>query len=119
MDENAISKVIVDSAIEVHPELGGPGLLESVYEEAPACEPNSNSEASECRRRGARPSGRRDVSTPRAVRAHCSSRSLLRRERRAPLQLIYLRLTKLKLGLVINFGEQFLTHGIHRAVNGL
>ena len=34
MDENAISKIIVDSAIEVHREMGGPGLLEDIYEEA-------------------------------------------------------------------------------------
>ena len=34
LDENALSKIIVDSAIEVHRRLGGPGLLESVYEEA-------------------------------------------------------------------------------------
>jgi GxxExxY protein len=34
MNENEISKVIVDSAIEVHRELGGPGLIESVYDEA-------------------------------------------------------------------------------------
>ncbi|MGB7203706.1 MAG: GxxExxY protein [Pyrinomonadaceae bacterium] len=34
MDENELSKITVDSAIEVHPSLGGPGLLESVYEEA-------------------------------------------------------------------------------------
>jgi hypothetical protein len=34
MNENEISKIIVDSAIEVHRELGGPGLLEGVYEEA-------------------------------------------------------------------------------------
>jgi GxxExxY protein len=34
MDENAISQVIVDAALEVHRNLGGPGLLESVYEEA-------------------------------------------------------------------------------------
>lgn len=34
MDENAVSRVIVDSAIDVHKTLGGPGLLESVYEEA-------------------------------------------------------------------------------------
>ena len=32
--ENQISKVIVDAAVEVHRELGGPGLLEDVYEEA-------------------------------------------------------------------------------------
>ncbi len=31
---NSISGAIVDAAIEVHRELGGPGLLESVYEEA-------------------------------------------------------------------------------------
>jgi GxxExxY protein len=34
MNENGISKVIVDAAIEVHRELGGPGLVEDVYEEA-------------------------------------------------------------------------------------
>jgi GxxExxY protein len=34
MNENEISKIIVESAIEVHRELGGPGLIESVYEEA-------------------------------------------------------------------------------------
>src|ERR1044071_4096421 len=34
MTENQLSKVIVDAAIEVHRELGGPGLIEDVYEEA-------------------------------------------------------------------------------------
>jgi GxxExxY protein len=34
VDENDISRVIVDSAIEVHRSLGGLGLLESIYEEA-------------------------------------------------------------------------------------
>ena len=34
MDENEISKIILDSAIAVHNELGGPGLLESYYENA-------------------------------------------------------------------------------------
>ena len=34
MSENEISKVVVDAAIEVHRTRGGPGLLESVYEEA-------------------------------------------------------------------------------------
>jgi hypothetical protein len=29
MTENEISKIIVESAIEVHRELGGPGLLEA------------------------------------------------------------------------------------------
>ena len=34
MNENEIAKMIVEAAIEVHRTLGGPGLLESVYEEA-------------------------------------------------------------------------------------
>jgi GxxExxY protein len=34
MIENEVSGQIVDAAIEVHRTLGGPGLLESVYEEA-------------------------------------------------------------------------------------
>lgn len=38
MHENEISKTILDAAIEVHRTLGGPGLLESVYEEALAWE---------------------------------------------------------------------------------
>jgi len=38
MTENKISKVIVGAAIEVHRTLGGPGLLEGVYEEALAYE---------------------------------------------------------------------------------
>lgn len=33
--------------------------------------------------------------------------------------LTYLRLTGLKLGLVINFGERKIKYGIHRVVNGL
>ena len=38
MNENEISKVIVDAALDVHRTLGGPGLLEAVYEEALALE---------------------------------------------------------------------------------
>lgn len=38
MTENEVSKYIVEAAIEVHRTLGGPGLLEGVYEEAMAWE---------------------------------------------------------------------------------
>ncbi len=38
MDENRLSSVILNAAIEVHRCLGGPGLLESVYEQALALE---------------------------------------------------------------------------------
>jgi hypothetical protein len=34
MTENEISKIIVDAAIEVHREIGGPGLLEDIHEES-------------------------------------------------------------------------------------
>jgi GxxExxY protein len=33
--------------------------------------------------------------------------------------LTYLRLTNLKLGLVINFGEQYVKNGVHRVANNL
>jgi GxxExxY protein len=38
MDENQLSQIIVDAAIEVHRTLGGPGLLESIYRGALAFE---------------------------------------------------------------------------------
>ena len=34
MNENETMKIVYEAAIEVHRVLGGPGLLESVYEEA-------------------------------------------------------------------------------------
>ena len=34
MNENELSKVIITLSIEAHRELGGPGLLEDIYEEA-------------------------------------------------------------------------------------
>ncbi|MFA6544708.1 MAG: GxxExxY protein [Limisphaerales bacterium] len=126
MDENVISKVIVDRAVEVHRELGGPGLLEGVYEEALACE---------LKLRGLKVERQRPVpviykgftlATP--LRLDLRVNDLVLVDPKAVLEwnpvfeaqmLTYLRLTKLKLGLVINFGEQFVKNGIHRAVNGL
>ena len=34
LTENELSNVVIGAAIEVHKELGGPGLLEDIYEEA-------------------------------------------------------------------------------------
>ncbi len=34
MKENEITQIIIDCAVDVHRTLGGPGLLETVYEEA-------------------------------------------------------------------------------------
>ena len=126
MTENEIAKIIVDAAIEVHRELGGPGLLEDVYEEALA---------EELRLRGLK------VERQLPVRINYKGRILSKPLRldmkveglvlvdnkavtewnpifEAQMQ-TYLRLTGLKLGLVINFGERLVKHGIHRVVNGL
>jgi GxxExxY protein len=125
MDENAISKIVVDSAIEVHREMGGPGLLEDIYEEALA---------EELRLRGLK------VERQLPVRLNYKGRVLSRPLRLdmvvgglvivenkavsewhplfAAQMLTYLRLTGRKLGLIINFGEQFVKDGIHRVVNG-
>ncbi len=126
MTENEISKIIVESAIEVHKELGGPGLLEGVYEE---------SMAEELTRRGL--FVERQVLVPitykgkvlgNPLRLDLKVNGLVLVDNKAVNQwntvfeaqmLTYLRLTGLKLGLVINFGEQFVKNGIRRVINGL
>ena len=126
MNENEISKVIVDSAIEVHRELGGPGLLESVYEEAMV---------EELQRRGLKVERqlqvpilykgkqlgaplRLDLKVNGLVLIDCKAVNEWNPIFEAQM-LTYLRLTKLKLGIVINFGEKYVKNGIHRVVNGL
>ena len=126
MKENEIAKIIVDAAIEVHRELGGPGLLEDVYEEALT---------EELRLRGLKVERRlpvritykgRVLSKP--LRLDMKVEGLVLVDNKAVTEwnpifeaqmLTYLRLTGLKLGLVINFGEQFVKNGVHRVVNGL
>jgi GxxExxY protein len=126
MTENEISKIIVDSAIEVHKTLGGCGLLESVYEEALVCE---------LELRGLKVNRQLQVpikyknqvlSTPlkldilveNLVIIEVKSVSLYNKIFEAQA-LTYLRLMNLKLALVINFGEKRVSDGIHRVVNGL
>jgi GxxExxY protein len=126
MTENEISRHIVEAAIEVHRTLGGPGLLESVYEEALVWE---------LRQRGL--NVERQVSLPipykgqmlaTPLRIDLIVGGLVIVECKAVTQynaifeaqtLTYLRLTSLKLGLVLNFGERVVKDGIHRVVNGL
>jgi len=126
MNVNEISKVIVDSAIEVHRELGGPGLIESIYEEAMV---------EELTRRGMTTG--RQLQVPvvykgkrfaNPLRLDLKVNDLMLVDNEAVTEwnpifeaqmLTYLRLTGLKLGLVINFGEQYVNNGIRRVVNGL
>jgi len=126
MDENQISQVIVESAIEVHRTLGGPGLLESVYREALIFELRARGRFVEyeklvpIRYKGQMLKSplRLDVLIDDLVIVECKAVSEYH-----PIfesqTLTYLRLTGLKLGLVVNFGQKLVKHGIHRVVNGL
>lgn len=124
--ENEISRDIVRCAIEVHRTLGGPGLLESVYEEAFAWELSQS--GCEVQRQAMLPIPYKgqtlasplqiDLIVDRKVIVECKATSHYNEIFEAQT-LTYLRLTGLKLGLVINFGEKVVKNGIHRVVNGL
>lgn len=126
MNENELSKIIVDSSLEVHRTLGGPGLIESVYEEALAWELVSrglNIERQEevlISYKGnllASPL-RLDLLVERLVIVEVKAVVLYNKIFEAQA-LTYLRLMNLKLALVINFGDVKVGSGIHRIVNGL
>ena len=126
MTENEISRVIVGAAIEVHRELGGPGLLESVYEEAMVEELTRHGMTIERQLQVPIIYKGKRLATP--LRLDLKVNGLVLVDNKAVTEwnhifeaqmLTYLRLTKLKLGLVINFGEQYVKNGIHRVVNGL
>ena len=126
MNENEISRVVLLSAIEVHRTLGGPGLLESVYEEALEWELAERGLAVERQKQVPIVYKDRVLGTP--LRLDMLLNGLVIVECKAtgdynPIfevqTLTYLRLLDLKLGLVINFGEGLVKDGFHRVVNGL
>ncbi len=126
MRENEVSGVILDAAIEVHRALGGPGLLESVYEEALAYELIHRGLGVE--RQLDVPIHYKGQTLPTSLRLDLLVERLVVVEVKATTQynvvyeaqaLTYLRLLGLKLALVINFGERRVVDGIHRVVNRL
>ena len=126
MNENGISRVIVDAAVEVHRTLGGPGLLESVYEEALVEELNLRGLGVERQQPVPITYKGKLLATP--LRLDLRINGLVLVDTKAtsghnPIfeaqMLTYLRLTGLKLGLIINFGERLVKDGIHRVVNQL
>lgn len=126
MTENEISRVVVDAAIEVHRTLGGPGLLESVYEEALVYELELRDLRVE-RQKGVPIiyKGRRLASDLRVdllvgglVVVECKATSANNPVFEAQA-LTYLRLMDLRLALVVNFGQRLVKDGISRVVNGL
>jgi GxxExxY protein len=126
MDENEISRIIVDAAIEVHRTLGGPGLLEGIYEEALAWELVQRGQSVE--RQKTVPIAYKEHLLGAPLRIDLLVGGLVIVECKAVTEynpifesqvLTYLRLSNLKLGLVITFGERLVKNGIHRVVNGL
>ena len=124
MHENEITKAVIAAAIEVHRHLG-PGLMESTYEECLCRELLLRNLKFE-----------RQVSIPvkyKGVQLECSYRLDLIVEDKVIIEIksveivtpvhkkqliTYLRLMNKKVGLVINFNEAVLKHGIHRLING-
>ncbi len=126
LDENALSRIIVDAAIEVHRQIGGPGLIESIYEECMVEELTLRGLSVE--RQLPVPLVYKGKSLANPLRLDLVVNKLVIIDNKATLaynpifeaqMLTYLRLTKLKLGLVINFGERYVKDGIRRVVNNL
>ena len=124
--ENEISRIIINAAIEVHKTFGGPGLFECVYEEAFAWELVNRGLKVE--RQVSLPIVYKNRKLEKTLRIDLIVDNKVIVECKATTQyndifevqtLTYLRLTNLKLGLVINFGEKLVKDGIHRVVNGL
>ncbi len=124
--EDELSRKIIDAAIEVHKTLGGPGLLESVYEEALVYELKNrgikvNRQMDvplEYKGKKLSEDLRLDLLVEQKVVVECKAISEFKSVFEAQT-LTYLRLMDLKLGLVINFGRPALKDGIHRVVHNL
>lgn len=126
VEENEISKVILDSAIAVHKELGGPGLLESYYEFALMAELQSRGLKVERQKEVPVVYKGIEIGIPYRLDLIVEDRVIVEckaTEKINPIftsqVLTYLRLTGLKLGLVINFGQKTIMEGWQRVANNL
>ena len=125
MTENEIGTAIIECAIEVHRELG-PGLLETVYEVALSYLltekgfPNERQVPIPIQFRGIKfdEGFRADLVVCDRVIVELKSKTTINPADRKQIQ-THLKLTGLKLGYLLNFGEALLKDGIVRAVNGL
>jgi GxxExxY protein len=124
MTENEIAKQILDAAFRVHTKLG-PGLFESVYEVIMAYELKKRGLTAE--RQKPMPIIYDDIRFDEAFRSDMVVNEKVIAELKsveallpvhAKQLLTQLRLSGLKLGLLINFGEAQLKNGIKRIING-
>lgn len=125
MTENEISKIVVDSALKVHRNLG-PGLLESTYQACLLYELKKENIFVES-----------EVALPvvyEEVKLECGYRIDLWLERKVIIEiksveelnnvhmaqiLTYLKLSENRLGFLINFNVSLIKNGIRRVVNNL
>jgi GxxExxY protein len=121
---NHLSGQILDASIEVHRELGGPGLLESIYEESLARELGLR--GLQVERQVAIPVYYKGdkIKHPMIIDLLVAEEVIVEIksvEKFNPIfssqLLTYLRLSKRALGVVINFGEKYVKNGFHRVVN--
>jgi len=126
LSENEISRHIVESVIEVHRTLGGPGLLECAYEEALVWELEQRDLSVQRQVQLPIPYKGHTLASPLRIDLIVGDKVIVECKTVAQYNAIfeaqtltYLRLTGLNLGLVINFGERIVKDGIHRVVNGL
>jgi GxxExxY protein len=125
MTENELSKEIIGAAIEVHRVLG-PGLLESAYEGALCYELELRSIPYERQKYQNLNYKEKILKTDYRIDLLVAGKVIVEikaRETVSPIDkaqtLTYLRLSGIKLGLLINFHEPLLKNGITRIVNNL
>jgi GxxExxY protein len=125
MTENEISKIVVNVAYDIHVKLG-PGLLESVYESIMFYELTKLGFKVE--KQKAIPVIWDDLKMELGFRADLIVENKVIIELKSvetiapvhPKQLLtYLKITGLKLGLLINFNEKLIKDGITRIANNL
>jgi GxxExxY protein len=125
MTENELSKKIIGVSIELHKKLG-PGLLESAYESALAFDLSES--GLNVKRQVPMPFIYKNVNLKTGYKLDLLVEDLVVIEIKsvealAPVHfaqlLRYLKLSDLKLGLLINFNTKLLKEGIHRVVNNL
>jgi GxxExxY protein len=125
MDENEISKYVIGAAIEVH-KYPGPGLLESVYQQCMVRELRLKSIdvktelllKGEYKGLDSDIDYRMDMLVADKVVVELKVVESLLPVHRAQL-LSYMKLSGIKLGLLINFNEAVVKNGIKRIVNRL
>lgn len=125
MTENELSRIILDSAIQVHRSLG-PGLLESAYQKCLTYELEQQGLNIEVERGlplvyrnvEMEVGYRVDIFVNRKVIIEIKSVDALNDIHLAQV-LTYLKLSDCKLGLLINFNSKLLKDGFRRVVNNL